>query len=239
MDKKTFVYETYYEQKLSFEIDDEHFKYRLNDGEQLIATWNDILSLKINRFGNTLDIIIDQQDKPVTVPFGTDNFLGFLEEMTSRMGKANAKKITTMAEPFAVSKTFYAMLTIFLVAPIILLTTLLFNFSRVLDMESLSAYIAVIAPAALIIYNVCIPIIADLKKDRLILKGVLRKSVYQYADIKSFGFELLDMKKRGSLLVVIMNMKNGKKIKIKWLKNLILFFIVAKFKLDTYKTSDK
>ena len=77
MDKKTFIYETYYEHKLHFEIDDQHFKYQLDDDEQLIATWNDIQELKINRFGNTLEIHIDQQEKPVTVPFGTDNFLGF------------------------------------------------------------------------------------------------------------------------------------------------------------------
>lgn len=233
MEPKTFQYETYYEQKLNFEIDDEHFKYRPDQGEEIIAPWQNIESLKINRFGNTLEIGVKDQLKPVIVPFGTENFLIFLEEMISRLGHAVKDRIKT-ASSFTVSNIFYLMLILILSAPVFLLLGLILNLSILEQLDTVPAVSAFLIPMALIVYGGCLPIRAVLEKNRLVLKGLLRRYTYDYSRIEKTGFELLDMKKRGQLLVIFLEMKNGKKIRIKWLKDLLLFSMALRYHLNAY-----
>ena len=233
MEPKTFRYETYYEQKLNFEIDDEHFKYRPDQGEEIIAPWQSIESLKINRFGNTLEIWVKDQLKPVIVPFGTENFLTFLEEMMSRLGRAGNDRIQT-ASLFTVSNFFYLMMILILSAPVFLLFGLILNLSILEQLDTFPAVSAFLIPMALIVYGGCVPIRAVLEKNRLVLKGLLRRYTYDYSQIEKTGFELLDMKKRGQLLVIFLEMKNGKKIRIKWLKDLLLFSMSLRYHLNAY-----
>ncbi|MFH2091984.1 MAG: hypothetical protein ABIJ31_06440 [Pseudomonadota bacterium] len=234
MGSKTFLYETYYEQKLNFEIDDDHFKFRIDSGKQLIAKWSEIDSIKISRFGNTLDILVANFPKTIKIPFVTDEFLVFLEELTSRIARANKDRIQQMDERFTVSHLFYLVMTLLLSASGILLISLLFNFSTLAQLEIFPAFVAVLLPSALILYGISIPIKAIPQEKKIILKGLVKKNTYDYSKIDSIHFELLDMKKRGKLLVVVLNMKTGKKIKIKWLKDLILFFIVTRTKFDAF-----
>lgn len=235
METKAFIYETYYDNQLNFEIDDENFKYRLDQGEQVIAQWSDLYSIKINRFGNTLDIFIKDRDKPITVPFGTENFLVFLEELTQRLARANQDTIESQNQIFTVSKLFYAVMAVILPAPILLLSTLLFNLQVLEQLETPVAVAAFVIPIVLIIYGVGIPIRAFVKKEGIVVKGLIRTYTYAYSKIESITFELKDMKKRGSLLIVVLIMKNGKKVKIQWLKDLITFFMVVSNRFDQYR----
>lgn len=238
MEPKTFQYEAYYEQKLNFEIDDEHFKYRPDQGEEIIAPWQSIESLKINRFGNTLEIWVKDRLKPIIVPFGTENFLIFLEEIMLRLGHAAKDRIKT-ASSFTVSNIFYLMMILILSAPVFLLFGLILNLSVLEQLDTVPAVSAFLIPMALIVYGGCVPIRAVPEKNRLVLKGLLRRYTYDYSQIEKTGFELLDMKKRGQLLVISLEMKNGKKIRIKWLKDLLLFSMSLRYHLNAYKIKSR
>lgn len=229
-----YTYETYYDQKLTFKLSDKRFIYQMDDETPISADWGDIQSLKLNRMANTLDIVVTNREKPITVPYGIENFLVFLDELSSRLAKANQKKIESMNDAFGVTGLFLFMMSLFIGPAVILICAVAFNYQSIAQMTPSSILVTIIVPLAMIIYGVCIPVKARPENDRLRINGLIRRSVYPYTQFESVDYELLDMKKRGSLLVVVIKLKNGLKIKIKWLKDLTLFFIVLRHKLNRF-----
>lgn len=235
MESKTFTYETYYEQKLSFELSDHKLIYTMDDDKPVIADWNDITLLKPNRVANTLEINIANQEKPVTVPYGIENFVVFLEELCDRLGRKKQDIILSNDTPFGVTTLFGVMMALFIGPAIILLVAALINSEQITQMPVTQLILTMAVPAALIIYGVLIPIKAIVLKDRLLLNGLVRRSAYHFDNIDDIGYELVDLKKRGNLLVAYIQLKNGKKVQVKWLKDLPLFFTVLKLKYTAYQ----
>ena len=235
MESKKFTYETYYDQELKFEIGADRFTYRLDQNEPVIAEYKDIRAMKINRLANTLDIRIQGCDVLISVPFGMENFLSFTEELAARLAHANRDKIESACLSFSASRMFYTIMAVILSAPAILLAALLLNFQAIESLDTIPAVITFVIPVGLLGYGVILPTRAVPEKNRLILKGLLRKTVIDYSRIERAAFELLDMKKRGKLLVVALILKSGKTIRIKWLSDLIFFFMALRFHLDKYQ----
>lgn len=232
---KTYTYETYYDQKLTFKLSENRFTFRMDDNKPISADWQDIQSLKINRLANTLDIVVADQEKPITVPFGIENFLTFMKELSSYLAKANNDKIESMEDAFGVTGLFAFMMSLFIGPAVILLGAVALNFQSIAHMSLPSIFTTILVPLAMVVYGVCIPFKVQPLADRLLVNGLVRRSVYPYADIESIEYELMDMKKRGSLLVTVIRLKNKQKIRIKWLKDLTLFFIVATHKFNAFK----
>ena len=233
MEPQTFEYETYQDENLFFEITENGITYRLGE-KNICAEWPQIQSIEANRFSNTLDIQVKGDDPVIKVPFGIDDFLTLVRKLTHGFILKNKAALGRAPAEFSVSPIFYLLMGVFLFAPLVLILAYAFNYDNLAHLDTMPKMVALFIPVLLVGYGVCIPVRACLKADCLLVRGLVRKTTIPYSNIKRIDVDLKEAGKRGKLLTVVIHKTKGRSIKIKWITDLILFYMVARSRLETH-----
>jgi len=219
-ESKTYFSESSMNRQFSFDLHENSLIYRPDNGEEYGIPWKDILYIE-DRSGDRVDIFVKGQEE-IPIRYATDEFTRLLKKICLQLSQI--RKESFYAQKFTLTSKYLLHMSFVISVLVLCLIGSLFA-GKALFFVLLSLFI----PLGIMIQRK--PISLTLHNRSLTVRNLLSQKSIRYDEIQDIDFEV-ESNDYGSTLCILLHLKNRKKITIKKLNNIILFFIMLQIKLN-------
>ncbi|MGD8891014.1 MAG: hypothetical protein PVF53_21535, partial [Desulfobacterales bacterium] len=183
-------------------------------------SWRDIRYID-DRSGHRVDIFSNKQ-KEIPVRYATNEFSVLLKTICLKLSEI--RKESFYSHKFTLTLKYLLHLS-FVISVLVLSLISSLLVGKVLFLMLLALFI----PVGIFIQRQ--PISLTLENHSLTVRNLLTKRAINYNEIQNINFEVKS-NDYGSTLCILIDLKNRKKMTIKKIENIILFFILLQIKLN-------
>ena len=216
----TFSDKSFMNRKIEYDVHETGLIYRSDRDEKVSLSWRDIQYIE-DCSGDRVDIFSNKQ-KEVPVRYATNEFSVLLKTICLKLSEI--RKESFYSHKFTLTLKY------------------LLHLSFVISVLVLSLIGSLLAGKALffMLLTLCVPlgifihrqpISLTLDNHSLTVRNLLLKKAINYSEIQNIDFEV-KRNEYGSTLCILVNLNNRKKMTIKKIENIILFFIMLQIKLN-------
>ena len=220
---KTFLDESFMNRKIYYDVHENGLIYRPDSDEEFSLSWQDIQYIE-DRSGERVAIFLDQQ-KEIPVRYTTNEFSVLLKTICLKLSEI--RKESFYSHKFTLTLKYLLHLCFVISVLVLSLISILIVGNALFFM-----LLILFVPIGIFIHRQ--PIALTLDNHSLTVHNLLIKKAINYNEIQNIDFEV-KTNDYGSTLCILINLKNGKKMTIKKIENIILFFIMLQIKLNENK----
>ena len=217
---QTFYCESGMNRKIYYDVHENGLIYRPDGDEKLSIRWRDIQYIE-DRSANRVDIFLNEQ-KAVPVHYATNEFPVLLKTICLKLADIHNEKFDSLN--FTI--TLIYLLHLSFVTSVIVLSVI---GSLLVDKTLFFILSTLFVPFGIFILRQQISL--TLNNHGFTVRNLLTNRAVDYNKIRNIDFEAKSNEYGGTLCILI-NLKNRKKMTIKKIENIILFFIRLQIKLD-------
>ena len=219
-ESKTFLYEPSADRKIYYDVHENGLIYRPENDEKFHINWRDIQFME-DCPGYRVDIFLDNQTE-IPVRYATNNFSVLLKTICLKLSEIrkesfHSHKFTLTLKYLLHFRFVISVLVLSLIGSLFIGKALFFML------------LILFVPVGIFIHRQ--PISLTLDNHSLTVRNLLLKRGINYNEIQNIDFEVKS-NDYGSTLCILINLKNRKKMTIKKIENIILFFIMLQIKLN-------
>lgn len=219
-ESKIFLFESFNNHKFFYEVHDDGLIYRPDSNKNLRLRWHDIQYIE-DCSGDRVDLFLNNK-KEIPIRYVTNEFPVLLKTICLKLSEIRKESFY----PYKFTITLkYWLHFYFVVSALVLSLVGSFFVGNALFLLLLTLFL----PLGIFIQR--LPISLTLGGHSLTVRNLLFKRTFNYDEIKNVDFEV-ESNDYGSTLCVLINLKNRKKLTIKKIENIILFFIMLQVKLN-------
>ena len=219
-DAKTFLDESLKDRKIYYDVHENGLIYRPNRDEEYSLSWNDIQYIE-DGSGDRVDIFLNEQ-KEVPVRYSTNEFSTLLKTICLKLSEIH--KASFSYHKFTLTLNYFLHLS-FVVSVLVLSLIGSLFVGKALFLMLLMLFV----PLGIFIHRQ--PISLTLDNHRFTVRTLFMNKAINYSEIQNIDFEVKS-NDYGSTLCVVINLKNRKKMVVRKIENIILFFIMLQMKLN-------
>jgi len=219
-ESKTFVDESFMNRKISYDVHENGLIYQPDSDEKFSLNWRDIQYID-DRSGDRVDIFLNKQ-KEIPVRYSTNEFSVLLKTICLKLSEI--RKESFYSHKFTLTLKYLLHLS-FVIFVVVLSLISSFLLGKALFLMLLTLFV----PLGIFIQRQ--PISLTLDNQSLTVRDFLMKRAINYNEIQNIDFEVKS-NDYGSTLCILISLKNRKKMTIKKIENIILFFIMLQIKLN-------
>ena len=219
-DAKTFLDESLSDRKICYDVQENGLIFRPNSDEECRLSWEDIQYIK-DVSGDRVEIFLYEQ-KEIPVRYSTNEFSALLKTICIKLSEIH--KDSFSSHKFTLTLNYFLHLS-FVVSVLVLSLIGSLFVSKALFLMLLTLCV----PLAIFIYRQ--PISLTLDNHRFGVRTLFMNKAINYSEIQNVEFEVKS-NDYGSTLCIVIDLKNTKKMVIRKIENIILFFIMLQMKLS-------
>jgi hypothetical protein len=219
-DSKTFFDESFIDRKICYEVHENGLIYRPDSDEKFSLSWKDIQYIE-DGSGDRVDIFLNKQ-KEVPVRYATNEFSVLLKTICLKLSEIHKESFSSQI--FTLTLKYFLHLSFVVAVLVLSLIGSLFA-GKALFFMLLTLFV----PLGIFIHRQ--PISLTLDNHSLTVRNLFMKKAINYSEIQNINFEVKS-NEYGSTLCILINLKNRKKMTIRKIENIILFFIMLQIKLN-------
>ena len=219
-ESKTFYDESLKRGNIYYDVHENGFVYRPPSDEKISLSWRDIHYVE-DRSGYRVDIFLNNK-KEVPVRYTTNEFSVLLKTICLKLSGIHQESFHSHKFKLTLKNSLH-LSTVILVLLLFLICSLLAN--KVLFALLLTLFV----PVGMFIQRQ--PISLTIDNHTLTVRDLFVTRAISYNEIQNIDFEV-NSNDYGSTLCILINLKKGKKMTIKKIENIILFFIMLQIKLN-------
>ena len=212
---QTFCFEPFPNRTIHYDVSTAGLTYRPYNSERVNIKWEDIGYLK-NSSNKCVDVYFDDRDDPIPIYYGTADFNILLKMICDRL--AAIHKGVFQSQEFKASKSYYLHILFGLTLSLVII---------IFGVEYDSKIMFIIAALFFLlgIHLMNRPLSIFLSDNQFLIRSMLFRKIFSYADIKDLDFKLIGSDYSTSLAINI-QLTDGRKFRIQRFNNLILCFIL-------------
>jgi hypothetical protein len=219
-ESKTFFDESFMNRKMYYDVHENGIIYRTDSDQKISLSWKDIQYIE-DRSGDRVDIFFNKQ-KQVPVRYATNEFPILLKTICLKLSEI--RKDSFYSHKFTLTLKYLLHLSFVISVLVLSLIGSLFA-----DKALFIMVLTLFVPIGIFIQRQ--PISLTLDNHCLTVRNLIIKTTISYNEIQNIDFEVKS-NDYGNTLCILMNLKKGKKMTIKKIENIILFFIMLQIKLN-------
>ena len=206
--------------KIYYDVHENRLIYRPDSDEKFSISWRDIKYME-DRSGDRVDIFSNKQ-KVVPVRYATNEFSILLKTICLKISAIRNESF--YSHKFTLTLKYLVHLSFVYFVIVLSLICSLFA-GKALFFMLLTLFV----PCGIFVQRQ--PISITLDNHSLIVRFLFIKRSINYNEIQNIDFEVKS-NDYGSTLCILINLKNRKKLTIKKIDNIVLFFIILQIKLN-------
>jgi len=219
-ESKTFFYESFRNRKIYYDVHENGLICRTDSDEKFSLSWRDIQYIE-DRSGDRVEIFLNKQ-KEVPVRYATNEFSVLLKTICLKLSEIRKESFYS----YKFTLTLKYLLHLSFVISVLVLSLI----SSLLAGKALFfMLLALFVPLGIFIQRQ--PISLIIGNHSLAVRSLLMKRAINYNEIQNIDFEVKS-NDYGSTLCILINLENRKKMTIKNIENIVLFFIMLQMKLN-------
>ncbi len=219
-ESKTFFDESFMNRKIYYDVHENGLIYRPDSDQKISLSWRDIQYIE-DRSGHRVDIFFNKQ-KQVPVRYATNEFPILLKTICLKLSEF--RKDSFYSHKFRLTLKYLLHLSFVISVLVLSLIGSLFA-----DKALFIMVLTLFVPIGIFIQRQ--PISLTLDNHSLTVRALIIKRAINYNEIQNIDFEVKS-NDYGSTLCILINLKERKKMTIKKIENIILFFIMLQIKLN-------
>ncbi len=212
---QTFCFEPFPKRTIHYDVSTDGLTYRPYNSERVSITWEGIDYLK-NSSNKCVDVYFNNRDEPIPIYYGTADFNVLLKMICDRL--ADIHKGVFQSQEFKASKGYYLHILFGLALSLVIIIFGVEYDSKIMFIISALFFL-------LGIHLMTRPLSIFLSDNQFLIRSMLFRKIFSYADIKDLDFKLIGSDYSTSLAINI-QLTNGRKFRIQRFNNLILCFIL-------------
>ena len=220
IESKTFIDESLINRKIYYDVHDKELIYRPNSDETFCLNWRDIQYIE-DRSGDRIDIFSNEQQE-VSIRYATNEFSVLLKTICLKLSEI--RKESFYSHKFTLTLKYQLHFN-FVISVLVLFLVGSFLAGKALFFVLLTLFI----PIGIFIQRQ--PISLTLDNHKLSVRNLFTEKVIYYNGIQNIDFEVKS-NDYGSTLCILINLKNNKKMTIKKIEDIVLFYIMLQIKLN-------
>jgi hypothetical protein len=217
---KTFSDESFMNRKINYDVHENGLIYRPDSDEKFSFSWRDIQYID-DRSGDRVDIFLNEQ-KEIPVRYATNEFAVLLKTICLKLSEIRKKSFSS--QKFTLTLNYFLHLS-FVISVLVLSLIGSFFVGKALFFMLLTLFV----PLGIFVHRQ--PISLTLANHSLIVRNLYIERAINYSEIQNIDFEV-KRNEYGSTLCIMIHLKDRKKMIVKKIENIILFFILLQIKLN-------
>lgn len=209
-----------------YDVHEDGLIYRPDNDEKFSFSWRDIQYIE-DHSGGRVDIVLNEQ-KEVPVRYATHDFSVLLKTICLKLSGIHKESFHSYKFKLTLKDSLHLSAVI-----LVLLLSFICSFlaSKVLFILLLTLFV----PVGIFVQRQ--PISLTIDNHTLTVRDLFITRAISYNEIQNIDFEV-NSNDYGSTLCILINLRNRKRMTIKKIENIILFFIMLQIKLNENIKSD-